>query len=86
MFLNKHNIKATLVVFPMSSKYRKLINPEYKSIFESYMKELEEDCKFDLIDLYDDKRFDDNDFVDIHHLNLVGAGKVTQIIKENIGI
>lgn len=86
LFLNKHNIKATLVVFPMSSKYRKLINPEYKSIFESYMKELEEDCKFDLIDLYDDKRFDDNDFVDIHHLNLVGAGKVTQIIKENIGI
>lgn len=86
LFLNKHNVKATLVVFPMSVKYRELINPEYKNIFDTYIKELKDDCDFNLIDLYDDNRFTGDDFEDIHHLSLAGAQKATKIIKEKVGI
>ena len=69
LLLNQHNIKATLVVFPKPIKYRKLINPEYKNMFDTYIKELKYDYDFNVIDLYDDNRFEDEDFEDIHHLS-----------------
>ena len=86
LFLNQHNIKATLVVFPKPIKYRELINPEYKNMFDTYLQELKNDYNFNVIDLYDDNRFEDEDFEDIHHLSLVGAQKATKIIKEQVDI
>ena len=56
LFLNQHNIKATLVVFPKPIKYRELINPEYKNMFDTYLQELKSDYCFNIIDLYEDNR------------------------------
>lgn len=85
-FLDKNNVKLTLVIFPMPELYRELVGTSYEKLFYSYIKELSFDFDFSFIDLYADNRFDYSDFGDGHHLNIDGAKKATSIIKEKIDI
>lgn len=85
----EHNQRLIVFIPPHSPKYRNLL-PEYVEKyghkFEDVFKPLYEkqkDADFEIINLFDDNRFIQEDFYDLEHLNAYGALKLTKIIKEN---
>ncbi|PIE93104.1 hypothetical protein CO726_22855 [Bacillus fungorum] len=83
-FLNENGVKPIIVVFPTTSYYKENLSPKYKEIFYDKMKYLKENFEFEIIDLFDSNIFNENDCLDLDHLDKEGAIKVTNILNERL--
>lgn len=82
--LQQNNIKPIVVVFPASKYYIKYFSPKIEKEFNDIINESSKKYKFQYFDYFRSDRFDDNDFYDVSHLNLVGAKKITMILNDVI--
>ncbi len=83
--LNTNSIELFIVIFPVTSKYRRYFNYLYKDIFYENINYKDNSEEFILIDLFECEIFDDIiDFIDYDHLSKRGAKKVTKIINNRI--
>lgn len=83
-FLDNTKDKNVYVVTPpMSADFRAFMQDK-KTMYEDLYRELADRPNVKLLDYYDDESFELSDFMDFQHLNLSGAKKLTQKIKENM--
>lgn len=80
--LEKHNIKPIVIVAPVSKYYSKYFSKRIKDEFMEIINERKE--RFQFIDYFDSKLFDDSDFFDVSHLNQHGATKFTRVLNDLI--
>lgn len=80
--LEEHNIKPVVMIAPVSKYYSKYFSKRIKDEFMNIINERKE--KFQFIDYFDSKLFDDSDFFDVSHLNQKGATKFTKILNNII--
>ena len=80
--LEKHNIKPIVMVAPVSKYYSKYFSKRIKDEFMEIIDERRD--RFQFIDCFDSKLFDDSDFFDVSHLNPRGASKFTKILNDLI--
>lgn len=81
-----NNIEPILVVFPASIYYRKYLNEEFSTVYYNYIRKLLKKYEFEFVDLFNDKEFCLDDFVDFDHLNKKGAIKMTNIINKYLDL
>ena len=82
----KSNINVWLVIPPYQQSYRKWL-PSDKEIFKNLYSISEKYSNVEIINLYNAEIFDENnDFEDYEHLNINGAIKCTNFIKEKMAI
>ncbi|HEY5588549.1 MAG TPA: hypothetical protein VIK86_06295 [Candidatus Paceibacterota bacterium] len=75
------NIEPIIVIFPVTKYYKYTLKDEFKDTFYQYINELNLYNKIKIVDLYNSKGFNDNDFIDSDHLSKAGAIKVTHILS-----
>lgn len=78
------NIKPIVVVFPASKYYAKYFSQRIENEFHSIIKDLQDKYEFQYIDYFRSDEFEDEDFLDVSHLNHKGATKFTQILNDTI--
>ncbi len=78
----KENNAKLLIVIPPATKSYKDCLPSSDVLFKE-LYELQKKLNFNIINVYDNTSFNDNDFKDWDHLNLTGAEKLTKIISSN---
>lgn len=87
-FLRKTEQRGVKVLFFVPPATRYLVNvscAELKNFYyENIVAKFSKMDHVRFLDLFDDKRFEDNDFSDFEHLNHAGAKNLTQIIGEAI--
>lgn len=79
---NEKGIEPVFVIYPMRELYRKNFNQELKNIFYKNFNMFKDKYIYHIIDMYDDSDFDDNDFLDAHHLNFIGAEKASKKVDD----
>ncbi|SDK04105.1 D-alanyl-lipoteichoic acid biosynthesis protein DltD [Sediminibacillus albus] len=82
--LKEEEIKPIIVILPQHKDYTTYFSKTIRENITDYLKQLNKDHSFDLIDLFDSDVVSDRDFFDVHHLNQSGAYKVTQLINKLI--
>jgi hypothetical protein len=81
----KHNVKVILLINPTwHTYYEELNNNILNLIFTSCQKLSEQNKNVYYINLLYDKRFSDNDFFDVNHLDEFGAKKLTKILNDTL--
>lgn len=83
-YLESKGVAAVLTVLPTTNYYNRFLDERYKQVFEDTIKELEDKCKFKVIDFNKDYEFNDSDFIDVDHLNEIGCAKVTSYLSNVI--
>lgn len=83
--LQQMEIQEVIIIFPMSRSYREdsRVQKEYAKVIQ-FTDELFKDNNVKIYNYFDDKRFTDEDFVDVDHLNSQGSKKMSIIINEEI--
>ncbi|MER1998570.1 MAG: D-alanyl-lipoteichoic acid biosynthesis protein DltD [Lysinibacillus sp.] len=79
--LKQHNVTPIIVIHPQEEGYRKHFDPKMIKEFRAIIEKMAQKYTFEVIDLYNDSTFSDDDFYDVHHLNLQGANKVSKIVN-----
>lgn len=82
--LKKRNIAAVMMTSPTFYTYSDNIDKEKYRIMQEKIKELSERNNVPYYNYFLDKRFTEEDFRDIDHLNSEGAEKYSKIINEEI--
>lgn len=85
-YLNERNVVPVIVIFPALKYYRDELSPDFKNEFYSIINSAASRHCFKIIDLFDSKLFNEDDFMDTDHLNEKGALKVSKIINSKIFI
>lgn len=80
----ENQIKVLLCLDPVTSFYRKSINPVKYSFVVRNIEELTNEPNVYFLNLYDNINFTDNDFSDMHHVNSEGAKKFTLLVNDEI--
>ncbi|MCQ2023709.1 chemotaxis protein [Clostridium butyricum] len=81
--LIKNNIQPIIIVFPTTSYYYENFSEIIENEFKNIIKSMNVKYKFAYLDFFRSKYFDsETDFVDVSHLNRIGAEKMTQYINE----
>lgn len=80
--LEEYNIKPIVMIAPVSKYYSKYFSKRIKDEFMEIINERKD--RFQFIDYFDSKLFDDSDFFDVSHLNPNGATKFTKILNDII--
>lgn len=70
-----------VVIPPFRSDYTKLL-PPFEEVFAPLLSLTQKDASIHLLDYFHDTDFADDDFGDTDHLNLQGAKKLTQKIRQ----
>ncbi|MFS0688506.1 hypothetical protein AB1K89_04525 [Sporosarcina sp. 179-K 8C2 HS] len=83
--MNSKDIKIILFVPPVTVYYRKFISPAIVDDFYKYMKQLQKQYDFKLVDLFNSDVFKEADFADYDHLNDLGAKKLGDILIKELG-
>lgn len=78
-FCNERNVEIYMIAFPSTRFYKKYLLKEFKDSYISALKSINGDIKF--IDLNEIDIFTDEDFVDMDHLDVSGAIKVSEYIN-----
>lgn len=78
---NEQNLYFVLP--PMHQRYKK-VWPNSNIIFERLYKICQKYSHVQILNLYDSKEFEDNNFMDADHLNHNGAAKMSAIMHEAI--
>jgi hypothetical protein len=85
-FSKRNNCKIIFCTSPAYKSYRENFDKyQFSTTINTFMKAVEENSNCTYLDLLDDKRFDDKDFLDADHLNSLGARKLSSIIDSIIG-
>ncbi|RKS87078.1 hypothetical protein DES39_0289 [Orbus hercynius] len=75
---NKNNQKLCIILSPARRDYKRLVpNNSFEKILE-----LKKQYKFEMIDFFNSNLFNDDDFFDCDHVNLVGAKKLSNRLKD----
>lgn len=82
--LKDNGIKATIVVFPVTSYYGNAFNKKIKKEFYDNINFLKKEYDFQVIDLFNSKEFGIECFSDYDHLNKKGAIRCTEVINNFI--
>lgn len=77
----KRDINVILVTMPVTSLYAKYIDKQRMQRVVKECEYLEKYQNVEYLNLFQDARFNDNDFYDVDHLNTVGAKKCSVIIN-----
>lgn len=80
VFCDSCGINLVLVVTPATSYYREHLYQEFKDDFFEVLNQAE--GMIHLLDLYEDARFEEEDFNDTDHLSDSGAAKLTSAVRE----
>lgn len=83
-FLRKHNIKPIVVVFPASKYYTNCFSKRIESEFHSIITNFRNEYDFQYLDYFRTNEVTDEDFMDVSHLNKIGAEKFTNILDKDI--
>lgn len=82
-YLNKKNVEAIIVNFPTTHYYNNYLDLKFKEEYYNIFKDMENDFKFKLIDLNSKHyNFDDKDYRDVDHINIIGAKKICYFLFE----
>lgn len=82
-YLNKKNVEAIIVNFPTTHYYNNYLDFKFKEEYYRIFKDMENDFKFKLIDLNSKHyNFDDKDYRDVDHINIIGAKKICSFLFE----
>lgn len=81
-FCMQKQIQMLMVVTPASKYYGMYLDPLYKETYYDVLNEME--GTINLLDLFTDESFYDEDFLDMDHLNAKGAKKMTYMILETL--
>lgn len=82
-YLNKKNVEAIIVNFPTTHYYNDYLDFKFKEEYYKIFKDMENDFKFKLIDLNSKHyNFDDKDYRDVDHINIIGAKKICSFLFE----
>lgn len=84
--VNSKNIKALVVLPPISSFYRGYVKQESVNAFLNIINQMEAKYSFDFINFWDDDILTDEYYTDGFHLNKKGAKVITEKINEYIFI
>lgn len=82
--LQGRQIRATLVVYPVTRYYAKYFPKAMVQEFHSIIHKLQSEYDFTVIDAFQSSEFDDGDFFDVSHLNWRGAEKFTQLLSQYV--
>lgn len=77
----QNNQKVFIVITPIIDKLYKDLMIPYETLFAEVYALQNNYSNVKVLDYYNDSRFTENDFYDWQHLNLVGAKKLTKIIR-----
>ena len=77
----QNNKNVFWIITPHSEFYRKQI-PDKKTLFKKLYEKCSNKSNVEIIDLFDDNRFFEDDFLDCDHLNRKGAEKFSEIIEQ----
>lgn len=81
-YLIKKNIQPLILICPVSEYYYKNSNARIEKELNFFLEDLKKRHNISIINLFRDKRFTDEDFSDVSHLNSKGSRKLTKIINE----
>ncbi|PZR14722.1 MAG: hypothetical protein DI539_18710 [Flavobacterium psychrophilum] len=81
---SQKGVKVILVNMPVTTYYADNVNPEKRFKIVNSCNELALENNLNYINLFQDKAFDNKDFYDVDHLNIVGAKKCSQLINQYI--
>ena len=81
--LQARNVAVVIVTTPCFHTYYDNINQEKYVTMQNLLKPLIEKYDLRYFNYFKDRRFDENDFADVDHLNAPGARKLTQILKDD---
>lgn len=84
--LKCHNIRPILVVFPVTKYYYEKFSSKLENEFKEIISGYKNIFDFEFYDFFRSDLFDNNDFVDISHLNSNGAKKMGKIIDNIISM
>ncbi|OOM81655.1 hypothetical protein CLPUN_10180 [Clostridium puniceum] len=82
--LENNKIKPIVLVCPAIKYYTKYFSKRLEDEFHGIIKEIGQKYDFQYIDYFRSEEFDDDDFLDVSHLNNKGAEKFTKILNEAI--
>lgn len=83
--LNENNIKPIILILPTSRHYYKYFSNNYqKNKFYKIINQFRKVYNFKVIDYFNSKIFNDEDFCDYSHLNNKGALKFTSILEKEL--
>jgi hypothetical protein len=83
--LKNNNIKPIVVVFPVTKYYRNYFSNIITEEFVNIINEFKNYYKFQYIDYFNcSELLDDCDFIDVSHLNYIGAEKFSKILNKTI--
>lgn len=82
--LKDHNIRPIVVVYPATKYYTGHFSKRIEDEFHSIINEVRKQYDFQYIDYFRSDLFNDDDFVDVSHLNCEGAKKFTEILNDEI--
>ncbi|WP_415782874.1 hypothetical protein, partial [Bacillus manliponensis] len=83
-YLNKKNIKPIIVVFPTTVYYKDHLDSAFKEEFYNKLNTFKKEHIFSVVDLFERNDFNENDCLDLDHLDLEGAIKVTNILNNHL--
>lgn len=78
-FCNERNVKVCIIAFPSTRFYKKYLLKDYKKSYMSFLNSIDGAIHF--IDFNSSNMFTDEDFVDMDHLDIKGAIKVSKFIN-----
>lgn len=81
-FLNSKNIKTTILILPTTKYYSKYLNKDYKKQFYEVVGNIKKNLDFEIIDLYESDILNEDNFIDVDHINESGAIKITNYLNE----
>ncbi|RII36188.1 hypothetical protein D2A34_02085 [Clostridium chromiireducens] len=82
--LNYNNIKATIVILPVTKYYQNAYEYKQRDIFYDILNSFKNKYIFEVMDYFQNNDFEDNEFYDFSHLNLRGAKKFTILLNEHL--
>ena len=81
--VQKNNQNLYILIMPCPEEYRKILPPK-EVLFESLKETILNESNVKLIDLYDAAEYNNDEFLDEHHLNIKGAKKLSKYINNII--
>ncbi|WIV18892.1 hypothetical protein QPK24_21625 [Paenibacillus polygoni] len=80
-YLYKKKIKLIILNFPSTKYYANSLDNQFEKEYYQIIKELKTIHDFEFIDLKENIEFEEEDFVDMDHMNEKGAKKVTELLN-----
>ena len=78
-YLRDKDVQVAIINFPTSIYYNEYTDKKFKTDYYNLITSLKKESEFKFIDL-NDYSYEDVDFMDIDHMSIVGANKISHIL------